>query len=531
MYELLLENRIVKEFDAKFQGEVGGANFITYPELRIVTEMTEALVPPRAQVDGSWLKFLIDGKTIYISKLIVNTAITWHELNDKGLVYGERIVWIDEIGHSVRLIRGTSTDPNYLERGFGLEGNFASEWDRCFYQLIRDSEYIPEDFKNPYAYYTQADFMGMNDLEYETICMETSSRDRENGMYRGYRDVAFSAMDIGKHRKELYDGWRPVLERLEGSDQWSRLQDLKMEVQDGSVHFTITDWRFVNQVNVYRSTTPLDLENLPPVHATITEINTDFYTDTITPKQTYYYHFEIIPDGQRYVLDPGGFATLPFYPDSGPGSKYLVEQEFEGVGYFGQVTGAELITPTSYLDLVGLTTGVRINPNTVWFKFLIDEKVIFVAKAPFAHTVSFAQLETKDLTTGNKVISIKDREFKCRLMRAVNDDYLTTTLTGFINVNNHPLAEGSEWNRLMFKVCSTEPANGRWEQFTQEELGSNVSSSGQTSWCMETLKKTDNLTNCGRGYSNIGNLYARNKADGGNYINWGYRPVLELVSL
>lgn len=531
MYELLLENRIVKEFDAKFQGEVGGSALITYPELRIATKMTSEAIPPRSNVDGSWLKFLIDGKTIYISKLIVNSAVTWHGLNDKGLVYGETIAWIDDVGYKVRLIRGTSKDPNYLERGYGLEGNLASEWDRCFYQLVRDSEYIPEEMKNPNALYFQDDFMGMNDLSYETICMETSSVDRENGMYRGYRDVAFSAMDIGKSRKQPYDGWRPVLELLEGSENWSRLQDLEMQVQDASVIFTISDWRYIEKVNVYRGSEKIDPENLPPIHATIEQIDTDFFTDTITPKEVYHYYFEIIPQGDRVVLEPNTFVTLPYYPNSGPGSKYLVEQIVDGVGYFGEVTGAEFITPQVYLDQVAFSNGVRINQNTTWFKFLIDDKVIFVAKTPIVHTVSFTQLTNGNLVLGDRTINVKGYDFKCRLMRAVNDDYPNTQLTGFINDNNHPLTVGSEWNRLMFKVCSTEPGDGRWEQYTQEQLGSNVSQSGQTSWCMETLNKTDELKNCGRGYSNIGNLYARNRADGGNYINWGYRPVLELVSL
>ena len=531
MHELLLENRIVKEFDAKFQGEVGGVDFITYPELRIVAMMTDETVPPQSQVNGSWLKFLIDNKTIYISKLIVNSAITWHGLDERGLVFGETLAWIEGVGYKIRLIRGTSKDPNYLERGYGLEGNFASEWDRCFYQLIRNSEYIPDQFKNPNALYLQEDFMGMNDTAWETICMETSSLDQSNGMYRGYQDVAFSAMDIGKSRKQPYDGWRPVLELVEGSDQWSRLQDLEMEVQNDSVHFTISDWRYVDKVNVYRSMESIDPENLPPIHASVEQISTDLFTDTITPKETYYYYFEIIPQGDRFVLKPQTFVTLPYYPNSGPGSKYLVEQIVDGVGYFGEVSGEVFITPQAYLAQVGFTNGVPINQNTTWFKFLIDERVIFVAKRPIVHTVNFDQLSASNLVSGNKIITVKGRDFSCRLMRAVNDDYKNTTLTGGINDNNHPLTIGSEWNRLMYKVCASEPGDGRWEQYTQEQLGSNVAQSGQTSWCRETLKKTDNLTNCGRGYSNIGNLYARNKADGGNYVNWGYRPVLELTDV
>ena len=197
-----------------FLGEtVGQSDLISYEDLRTAVGFTQGTKFASNGTDV-WLKFKFDSTITYIAKTLVNRSVSWNYINSIGCVYGENQINIGGLKYKVRLIRGANYDPIFFDRAYASENTFESEWDRVFYPLIKDSSSIPVQFQVPNAQYNQNDFMGMSGAVYETLCMETSSQNSSNCMYRGYLDVTYAVCDIPKSRKGSYDCWRPLLELI-----------------------------------------------------------------------------------------------------------------------------------------------------------------------------------------------------------------------------------------------------------------------------------------------------------------------------
>lgn len=81
----------------------------------------------------------------------------------------------------------------------------------------------------------------------------------------------------------------------------------------------------------------------------------------------------------RYLVD-----NYKYYPDSGPGSKYLIDGD-EQLGYFGIVPSTELLTYSAYIKHVIPASGqASIKPDRGWLKFYYKGKVLYYSKTQIA---------------------------------------------------------------------------------------------------------------------------------------------------
>lgn len=209
-------------------------------------------------------------------------------------------------------------------------------------------------------------------------------------------------------------------------------------------------------------------------------------------------------------------------------------------GYYGTMTAQTFFTGTQLAAAINLTTGIVINDTTIWMKFILDGRILMVPQKPIRYNSFWNHLYAVgavygDDTTGTFPASTPVLQgakvtkggytYRVRLFRGYNQDPSARTTT-----NDHDITHNSEWNRLMYNVCSSSTPSSqqgnKWASFTLADLGMN-GSTGSINQVMETA--SDN-TSVGlmRGFSSVDGCTYGNKSNVNT--NGGWRPVLELIT-
>lgn len=165
-----------------------------------------------------WLKFILEGKTLFVPERTFRHSISWNNIHARGAVYGTATVQIQGDTYKVRLLKGAATDP--ISGGSNQsdpEQSWGSEWNRLFYPLVPNPTRKPgsgisgEGIRyGAFANYTETQLnvgsSGGNGRY--TWCQETSGSNRVN---RGYGDLSRFRLNGSSDTTVSY-GWRPVLE-------------------------------------------------------------------------------------------------------------------------------------------------------------------------------------------------------------------------------------------------------------------------------------------------------------------------------
>ena len=201
-------------------------------------------------------------------------------------------------------------------------------------------------------------------------------------------------------------------------------------------------------------------------------------------------------------------------------------------GFFGEVTSAELITGDALASEVGISAGTSQNSTAGWLKFALDDKILFVAKKPIRHTISWDNINAADCVYGNKTVQIGGLTYKVRLMKGAEVDPFNYEATDRDAI-------GSEWNRLMLPIHVNAPSSWAYPEYvasptkdwgidyTDEDLLThNTYGNGSYSWCQET-RSSDTARRVSRGSYGVSYSYASSSSNVSAARSW--RPVLELV--
>lgn len=201
--------------------------------------------------------------------------------------------------------------------------------------------------------------------------------------------------------------------------------------------------------------------------------------------------------------------------DVGPGPQSLAAGSLS-LGWYGEVSAAELVSGTELAATVGLTSGVDFNSAAGWLKFAYLGKILFIAKRPFRHTFDLSSLAAADIEDGGRRVILGSHEFKIRLIEGGNA--------------NPAVAPGREWNDLIYRVHKDDPTNTRWANYTDTELGTVVDSLGGITTCQETRNfapwQNERLTRGGYPTPLTGDWA---QLVGQSTYHYGWRPVLEYV--
>lgn len=210
--------------------------------------------------------------------------------------------------------------------------------------------------------------------------------------------------------------------------------------------------------------------------------------------------------------------------NSGPGPQTLIGGDL-ALGFFGELAQAELITAGVLFSELGLTQGNLKTDTSGWLKFIVDGKVIYVAKRPLYTHISWNHLSVKKLVFGETVHSIKQETYKVRLFKGAPGP--TISISG--GPVDPATTYGSEWNKLMYRIVNKSGNSGEgipygeWAQYTEDELQVGLVAEAAT-MCQETSvdAPADFLH---RGYKTIGSGGKTPKSSVTSLVTW--RPVLE----
>ena len=217
-------------------------------------------------------------------------------------------------------------------------------------------------------------------------------------------------------------------------------------------------------------------------------------------------------------------------------------------GFFGEVPTSELITGDDLATAIGLIAGTSQYSTEPWLKFALDDNIIYIAKKPYRHTVSWEHIYQAGAvygtgdnglypSGGNRLqdanISVDGFSLDVTLLKGTNTDPAIYTSNGWDMDYTHT----SEWNRLMYPVHSgvhTDSRNpsspsvpyAQWATYSDSDLIVDYrTGNGSVTWVQEA-QNTDTTVRFGRG--NIGVTYVSRVTTANASSNIGWRPALRL---
>lgn len=216
MIELLLQVTPVTGGGVSFLGEVPVNALITGNALATAIGLTAGT----AQFSNEpWLKFNLDGKTLFVAKKPYRSHISWDHINVRGAVFGTRTVVINGETYRVRLLKGSATDP-YVggTTAYDPVGAYGSEWNRLFYPLVPNPTSAPSKpsgeglVYGALADYTETDLVMVSTAGNgsHSWCQEIQGTNR---IRRGYYSVSYLSQRVVSSAVASH-GWRPVLELI-----------------------------------------------------------------------------------------------------------------------------------------------------------------------------------------------------------------------------------------------------------------------------------------------------------------------------
>lgn len=193
-----------------FFGEVPGSELITFNDLTTRVGVTEGTAQ---NLTDPWLKFVLDGKILFVSKRTIRHSISWNHLNTRNVVYGNTVIDILGEQYKVRLLTGADTDPTPAI-GYYVEGSHNSEWSRLFYPLVNDDMNLPFEIRNPNAPYTNLQLGMVTENGRSSWCQEVHQWSANYRVLRGSSGVAYLGYNSSSSVSSNY-GWRPCLELVQ----------------------------------------------------------------------------------------------------------------------------------------------------------------------------------------------------------------------------------------------------------------------------------------------------------------------------
>lgn len=283
-----------------------------------------------------------------------------------------------------------------------------------------------------------------------------------------------------------------------------------------------------DEIRIYKDTEPLIIGALPSPLIVLPPGTTQYYDHDVENGLKYYYLVSSIKGGfEKYsqVL-----TYEPSFLDLGPGPQTLVGHN-DTAGFFGEVTTTQLINGNDLASMIGLSDGTVQNPTAPWLKFFIDDKIYYVAKQPYRHTISWDQINAAGAIDGSKIIEINGYRFEVGLLEGIGSDHSIVS-TG----HDVALSHGSEWNRLMYNIAAPDgyergsQVGDNWANYDQAGVVGGLwlsSGYGRYSWCKEVWP--DNASR--RVYRGNGSVaYLHNLTSSIASSSYGWRPRLNLVT-
>ena len=163
-------------FYKKVTGIISGSN------LRSLTGCTSGTLAHSGDI--TWLKFKVDGKTLFVADRNIVTGISWDDIDIAGCVRG-KIITINGKKYLCRLLTGGNSTSASRAGG---------EWNNTIVKYTPNNS--DSNWSNVYSW-----------------CQEVSSSSTSTRVERGGSSVSYFARTTSSYTTSAY-GWRPILEVL-----------------------------------------------------------------------------------------------------------------------------------------------------------------------------------------------------------------------------------------------------------------------------------------------------------------------------
>ena len=213
---------IAGDMNAGFFGEVPSEDFISGDE---ITKLAFGATNGYSKnLQEPWLKFAYKGKVQFIAKKVVRGRVSYQELLERNLVYGDKTFVERGLKYKIRLIKGVADGVDPRDNSLGAEAAHYSEWNQLMLPIHEQApdkwekpEFVESDLKSWNVNYTDADL--------ETAFYQNDNKPTKPGLGALCQDMVVrgvqcpeslritdkSETEIGTVVKML-TGWRPVLE-------------------------------------------------------------------------------------------------------------------------------------------------------------------------------------------------------------------------------------------------------------------------------------------------------------------------------
>lgn len=165
-----------------------------------------------------WLKYSLDGKTVFVSKKNIRNSVSWDHLNAVNVVNNSRTITIQGEQYRIGLLKGLGPDTSgYVRNTYDTPATYGSEWNRLMYPVSIDIPSYPKTSQtiDNWASFPQDDSAdGLNITAGNGRYSWTQETDPTNTTYRvgrGYNSV--TNLRSGTSSDTYADvGWRVRLE-------------------------------------------------------------------------------------------------------------------------------------------------------------------------------------------------------------------------------------------------------------------------------------------------------------------------------
>ena len=207
---------------AGYFGEVTAAELFQGSEVDIDSGLTTGtLVSPTV----TWLKFAYRGKFLFIAKKQIRSSVSWNDLYNAGLVYGERgngkyipaSGGVDQLRYKFKDEGNTRWFLKYrLPYGFNQDPAATSdvsgsEWNDLIYRVVTGDASVIGRWDN-----IAPSLFSFNGTAISSSVVETDASNVSNTFYRGSTPIMAVAATV-KSSGNSQAGWRPVLELFDAS--------------------------------------------------------------------------------------------------------------------------------------------------------------------------------------------------------------------------------------------------------------------------------------------------------------------------
>lgn len=199
-----------------FLGEVHCEDFITGEELCNYINLKYGTVH---FTDIPWLKFILDGQILYVSKKVIRYGLSWNDIDEVGAVTEAQNCDIIIHGDTylVTLLRGINDNIEYESRYADDDITKYSEWNRLMYPISKGenggvSKHTPY---HQWAEYTERDLLPSSSLldMAHTWCQDITFSDVFRIRRGGHYVESISPVD--REYALSTCGYRPCLRLIE----------------------------------------------------------------------------------------------------------------------------------------------------------------------------------------------------------------------------------------------------------------------------------------------------------------------------